>query len=76
MLMYIFLQGPIQRETSVPHVCVPKEKFSPRPMCHPPVSSGVYKMAESVLQKDSEFGSDGGGLKDLLFQVNSLHTTR
>jgi len=43
-------------------------------MCHPSVSSGVYKMAESVLQKDSEFGSDGGGHKDLLSQVNALHT--
>lgn len=74
MLMCIFLQGPTQRDTSVPHVCLPKEKRSPRPMCHPSVSSGVYKIAESVLQKDSEFGSDGRGLKDLLSQVNSLHT--
>ncbi|KAK7142700.1 hypothetical protein R3I94_012150 [Phoxinus phoxinus] len=64
-------EGPTQRDTSVPHVCLPKEKRSPRPMCHPSVSSGVYKMAESVLQKDSEFGSDGGGLKDLLSQVTN-----
>ncbi|KAK9959642.1 hypothetical protein ABG768_009752 [Culter alburnus] len=63
-------EGPTQRETSVQHVCVPKEKCSSRPMCHPPVSSGVYKMAESVLQKDSEFGSNGrGSLNDLLSQV-------
>ncbi|XP_077095050.1 uncharacterized protein ttc6 isoform X1 [Siphateles boraxobius] len=64
-------EGPTQRDTSVPNVCLPKEKRSPRPMCHPSVSSGVYKMAESVLQKDSEFGSDGGGLKDLLSQVTN-----
>lgn len=57
--MSIFLQGPAQRDTSVP-------KCSQRP----PVSSGVYKMAESVLQKDSEIVSDGG-LKDLLSQVNN-----
>ncbi len=40
-------------------------------MCHPPVSSGVYKMAKSILQKDSDIGSDGGGLEDLLSQVNN-----
>ncbi len=40
-------------------------------MCHPPLSSGVYKMAQSVLQKDSDIGSDGGGLEDLLCQVNN-----
>ncbi|XP_050989231.1 uncharacterized protein ttc6 [Labeo rohita] len=36
----------------------------------PPVSSGVYKMAQSVLQKDSEIVSDGR-LKDLLSQVTN-----
>ncbi len=40
-------------------------------MCHPPLSSGVYKMAQSVLQKDSDIGSDGGGLEDQLCQVNN-----
>ncbi len=64
--MFIFIQGPTQKDTSVP-----KEKCSPRPMCHPPLSSGVYKMAQSVLQKDSDIGSDGGGLEDLLSQVNN-----
>ncbi|XP_016129583.1 uncharacterized protein ttc6, partial [Sinocyclocheilus grahami] len=59
-------KGPTQRDTSVP-----KEKCSPRLMCHPPVSSGVYKMAESVLQKDSDIGPDGGGLGDLLSQVTN-----
>lgn len=65
-LMFIFIQGPTQRDTSVPKV-----KCSPRPMCHPPLSSGVYKMDQSVLQKDSDIASDGGGLEDLLSQVNN-----
>ncbi|XP_067312035.1 uncharacterized protein ttc6 [Pseudorasbora parva] len=62
-------EGPTQRDTSVPHVCVPKEECSP--MCHPSVSSGVCKMADSVLKKDSEFGSDGAELKDLLSKVTN-----
>ncbi|RXN19260.1 tetratricopeptide repeat 6 [Labeo rohita] len=51
------LEGPTQRDTSVPK-CFQR----------PPVSSGVYKMAQSVLQKDSEIVSDGR-LKDLLSQA-------
>lgn len=65
-LMFIFIQGPTQRDISVP-----KEKCSPRPMCRPPVSSGVYKMAKPILHEDSDIGSDGGGLEDLLSQVNN-----
>lgn len=64
--MFIFIQGPTQIDT-----LVQKEKCSPRPMCHPPVSSGVFKMAKSVLQKDTDIGSDGRGLQNLLSQVNS-----
>ncbi|KTF78373.1 hypothetical protein cypCar_00039999 [Cyprinus carpio] len=55
-------EGPTQRDTSAP-----QEKCSPRPMCRPPVSSGVYKMAQSVLQKYSV----SGGVKDLLSQVTN-----
>ncbi|XP_059375921.1 uncharacterized protein ttc6 isoform X2 [Carassius carassius] len=58
--------GPTQRDT-----LLQKEKCSPRPMCHPPVSSGVYKMAKSVLQKDTDIGSDGRGLQNLLSQVTN-----
>ncbi|XP_026142291.1 uncharacterized protein ttc6 isoform X3 [Carassius auratus] len=58
--------GPTQIDT-----LVQKEKCSPRPMCHPPVSSGVFKMAKSVLQKDTDIGSDGRGLQNLLSQVTT-----